>query len=324
MRKIIGISLLCVGLSFIAMGCTRLDEFGRLEEMESVFVPIEMEQEEAESVLLPMEQEETEIRGEGMIMSEENYDYDMQELYIELEGKRIYGVIYIPQGIQGKMPTVIFSHGYGGSYQGAERYAQTLAEKGYVSYCFDFCGGSSYSRSNGSTLEMSLFTEQTDLEAVIHEIQELEYVDSENLFLIGASQGGAVSAVTGAAHRDEIRGMALIYPAFVMVDDAKELFGNTGEIPDTYYFMGMNVGRNYFERLLNYDIYGVIKEYDRDVLIIHGDADGTVPVSYSEQALEVYPSAELKVMPGAGHGFYGEDVQQAIDWILEYLQSHQV
>lgn len=44
---------------------------------------------------------------------------------------------------------------------------------------------------------------------------------------------------------------------------------------------------------------------------------------FTEQALEVYPSAELKVMSDAGHGFHGEDVQQAIDWILEYLQNHQ-
>lgn len=161
------------------------------------------------------------------------------------------------------------------------------------------------------------------MEAVIRMIQGLAYVDSEKLFLIGASQGGVVSAITGAAHVDEIRGMVLIYPAFVMVDDAKELFGNVENIPDTYYFMGMNVGRNYFEPLLDYDIFGAIAAYDKDVWIIHGDADRTVPVAYSEQALEVYPSAELKVMPDAGHGFHGEDVQQAIDWILEYLQNHQ-
>ena len=141
--------------------------------------------------------------------------------------------------------------------------------------------------------------------------------------MIGASQGGAVSAITGAAHADEIQGMVLIYPAFVMVDDAKKLFENAGGIPDTCDFMGMKVGRNYFETLLGYDIYGAIAAYDKDVLIIHGDADGTAPIIYSERALEAYPSAELKAISDAGHGFYGEEVQQAIEWILEYLQNHQ-
>ena len=96
------------------------------------------------------------------------------------------------------MPAVIFSHGFGGSYRAGTSYAEKLAQNGYVVYCFDFCGGSPESRSDGSTLEMSVFTEQADLEAVITRVKGLDYVDSDNLFLIGTSQGGAVSALTGA------------------------------------------------------------------------------------------------------------------------------
>lgn len=204
------------------------------------------------------------------------------------------------------------------------QYAEALAEHGYVVYCFDFCGGSSGSRSDGSTLEMSVFTEQADLEAVIAMIQGLEYVDSENLFLMGTSQGGAVSAITGAAHKEEIRGMVLLYPAFVLAERANELFQSVEEIPDTYFFLWMEVGRAYFEPLIGYDIYEEIAAYDRDVLMIHGDADSIVPLNYSERALEVYPSSELKVISGGGHGFYGEDARQAIEYMLEYLEAHRV
>ena len=114
-----------------------------------------------------------------------------------------------------------------------------------------------------------------------------------------------------------------LYPAFVMVDRANELFQSPEEIPDTYYFMWMEVGRAYFEPLLSYDIYDVISAYDRDVLLLHGDADDIVPLSYSERALEAYPSAELKVIPGGGHGFYGEDAHLAVMDILDYLATHQ-
>ena len=169
---------------------------------------------------------------------------------------------------------------------------------------------------------MSLFTEQADLEAVIKMLQELDYVDSSNLFLLGTSQGGAVSALTGAKNPDEIKGIVLLYPAFVLVDNANELFHSTAEIPDTYYFMWMNVGRTYFEPLLDYDIYADIKGYTKDVLILHGDADGIVPLSYSEKAVQVYSSAQLKILPGAGHGFYGDDAKQAIGYITEYLNTH--
>ena len=219
------------------------------------------------------------------------------------------------------MPAVIFSHGFNGSYQGSEQYARTLAENGYVCYRFDFSGGSMGSHSDGSTMEMSLFTEQADLEAVISKIRSLTYVDSENLFLIGASQGGVVSAITGARYSKEIRGIVLIYPALVMADDAKRLFGSADKISESYSLMGMNVSRNYFEPLFHNDVYQDITGYDKDVLIIHGDADTTAPIIYSRQALHVYALAELKAMPGAGHGFSKTDAQQAMNWILEYLQK---
>lgn len=220
------------------------------------------------------------------------------------------------------MPAVIFSHGFGGNYQVGEQYAEALAAKGYVVYCFDFCGGSPGSRSDGSTLEMSIFTEQADLEAVMAMLQSLDYVDSDNLFLMGTSQGGAVSAITAADHPEEIRGAILLYPAFCLVDMTKERFDSVEDIPDTYFSMWMTVGRTYAENLLDYDIYEAIQNYDKDVLLIHGDADSIVPLSYSERAAEVYESARLEILPGAGHGFYGSDAKQAVTWMLEYLENH--
>ena len=250
------------------------------------------------------------------------YEYETQELYARRDENQIYGVVYIPQDAGEKMSTVIFSHGFGGNYQVGTQYAEALAAKGYVVYCFDFCGGSPGSRSDGSTMKMSVFTEQADLEAVIDMMQKQPFVDSKNIFLMGTSMGGAVSAITAAAHEDEIQGAILLYPAFVLVDDAKEQFDSTADIPDTYYHMWMTVGRVFAEDLLDYDIYGATSAYKKDVLLIHGDADGIVPLSYSEKAVETYDSARLEVLPGAGHGFSGEDARQAIDWILEYLNTH--
>ncbi|HIR12931.1 MAG TPA: alpha/beta fold hydrolase [Candidatus Choladousia intestinavium] len=256
--------------------------------------------------------------------AEQSYEYEIRELHAQREENDIYGVIYIPKDAGEKIPAVIFSHGFGGTHQTGTMYAEALAGRGYVVYCFDFCGGAPGSRSSGSTLEMSVFTEQRDLEAVLSMIQGLDYVDTDNIFLMGTSQGGVVSALTGAAHPDEIRGMVLLYPAFVLVDNANEMFRTPEEIPETYFFMWMEVGRAYFEPLLGYDVYDAAASYDKDVLLIHGDSDSIVPLSYSEQAVEAYPSAKLRVIPGAGHGFYGEEARQATDWILEYLQARQV
>lgn len=263
------------------------------------------------------------LAADGVQVSEPlTYKYETRELYAKRGENQIYGIIYVPQDAGEKMPAVIFSHGFGGNYQVGTPYAQSLAEKGYVVYCFDFCGGSPGSRSDGSPLEMSVFTEQEDLESVLRLIQGQAFVDEENIFLMGTSQGGAVSAITAAANKDEIKGAILLYPAFVLVDYVKERFDSAEDIPDSFYHMWMTVGRVYAEKLLEYDIYEAISAYDKDVLLIHGDADEIVPLSYSEKAMEVYHSARLEVLPGAGHGFYGSDAEQAVGYMLEYLSTH--
>ncbi len=251
-----------------------------------------------------------------------SFDYTEEELYADREGNDIYGVVYIPEGLETPAPTVIYSHGLGGSHQYGSQYAEALASKGYVVYCFDFCGGSPGSRSDGSPLDMSVFTEQKDLEAVIDLMQEQDYVDQENLFLLGTSQGGAVSAITAAEHPDEIRGLILLYPAFLVGDWARKLFEDKEDIPDTYYHMWMDVGRDYFEDVWDYDIYEEIGKYEKEVLILHGDEDNIVPISYSERALEVYPSVRLEIMEGAGHGFSGEDAEKAVNAMVRYLEEH--
>lgn len=299
---LLSIVVLC---AFVLSGCAKTDENSITESVSQ----------NISSTSVPQE-------NEFYISDQPVYEYRTEELYASRDGKQIYGVVYIPQNAGERMPAIVYSHGFGGSHQYGAQYAEAMAARGYVVYCFDFCGGSPGSRSDGSTLEMSLFTEQADLEAVIKRMQELDYVDSSNLFLLGTSQDGAVSALTAAAHPDEIKGAVLLYPAFVLVDNANALFHSAEEIPDTYYFLWMNVGRTYFEPLLNYDIYAGVKDYTKDVFILHGDADSIVPLSYSEKAVEVYSSAQLKILPGAGHGFYGDDAEQAIGYITEYLNTH--
>ena len=183
-------------------------------------------------------------------------------------------------------------------------------------------GGSPDSRSSGSTLDMSIFTEQKDLEAVIKSLKKKKYVDKKNIFLFGSSQGGVVSAITAAEHQNEIRGLILFYPAFVLVDNAKSLFNSVDEIPDQYYLMWMSVGKTYFKDLLDYDIYEDIKAYKKKVLIVHGDADDIVPLSYSRKAVKTYSSADLKVIKGAGHGFDGAENDMAVKYILSYLEKN--
>ena len=126
------------------------------------------------------------------------HQVETEELTIESEGGSIYAVLYRPIGEETPRPTVIFSHGYGDTNRGGSRYAQTLARQGYLVCCFDFRGGGPGSQSDGSNLDMTIFTEQFDLETVLDALRQRDDVDSGNLFLLGNSQGGVVSAITAA------------------------------------------------------------------------------------------------------------------------------
>ncbi len=252
-----------------------------------------------------------------------NGTYRTEELYAINENKNIYGEIYIPNDTsKTKFPAVILSHGFGSSHRNLEDYARRLAESGYVAYIYDFSGGGYGSKSDGTMLDMSLLTEREDLKAVVSMIKEQNYVDTNNIFLAGASQGGAVSAITAPQIRDDVKGMILFYPALVIVDDVHKTFSSVDDVPDTYSIMGMRVGRRYATDVFDMDIYDEISGFDKDVLIIHGDKDGIVPIRYSQEALKVYQSAELITMSGAGHVFYGSDREASIDDTIEWLDRH--
>lgn len=57
------------------------------------------------------------------------------------------------------------------------------------------------------------------------------------------------------------------------------------------------------------------------MLVLHGDADSVVDVSYSEHAAQAYPDCELHVISGAGHGFTGESFEETCGYIVAYLDG---
>ena len=171
-----------------------------------------------------------------------------EELYSEGQGKKIYGYITAPKNYKDqKLPTVIISHGFGGLAERGDFYAQSLAKAGFVVYSFDFMGGNKNSRSGNDTLNMSVFTEVDDLDVVINNLKSQSCVDQSKLFLLGQSQGGVVSTIEAAKLKGDINGLILVFPAFVLFDDARELFKSTFDMPEVYNRRGSEVGRAYFE-----------------------------------------------------------------------------
>lgn len=253
----------------------------------------------------------------------QNKIYETQEIYVDRDGMKIYGVAHIPSSIKGKMPVVILSHELGATLNRVKNYGESLAKEGYITVCFDFCGGGYGNRSDGELLDMSVLTEKADLEAILNEVKQWDFVDTNSIYLMGNSQGGLVTSLVAAQHRDEIRAVILIYPAFCIYDDVHEMFDSTEEIPQTHNLLGLRLGRRYFTDIWDQEPYGKIKEYGKNILLIHGDKDSIVPISYSERLSETVDHVEYHVIKGADHGYIGEDFDLAVSYIKDFLNKNQ-
>lgn len=86
--------------------------------------------------------------------------------------------------------------------------------------------------------------------------------------------------------------------------------------------MGITIGHRYGEDAVSFDIYDVIGNYKGDVLILHLDRDGIVPLRYSQRAAEVYESAELVVMQGQNYGFIGKARSEAMERETAFFRRH--
>lgn len=236
--------------------------------------------------------------------------YESEVLYCKNGSEKLYGEMYTPDNHSGKLPVVILAHSYMLNGSSLSAYAEMFAENGYAAYIFDFWGGSSSTRSGGSTSDMTLYTEISDLKAVLSEIRKIDYIDSSSVFLLGTSLGGCVAAMTANDKASQISGLILLYPALIDKKQAAE-----------WSQMGSWFGINWMNDLAEINVFDKIGGFKGDVLILHGDMDMQVPIKFSERAVKVYRFATLVTISGAGHNFSRSN-RTANSNMLEYMKKH--
>ena len=253
---------------------------------------------------------------------------------------RLRGTLFRPAEGE-RFPVAVVSHEFMANRLFTMRYARLLASLGYAAFCYDFSGGCIVGASQGKTTDMTVFTEMEDLKAVIAYARAQPYADPDRLLLMGCSQGGLVTALTAAEPETQAEAVILFYPALSIPDDARKgsmmsARFDPENIPETMRCGPMKLGRDYAASVLDLDPFSAISAYHGDVLIVHGNADTLVDISYSKRAYDAYRAAaetalqagEITVIPqiafhevdGAGHIFtrprHNQDAVQAVTAFL--------
>ena len=142
---------------------------------------------------------------------------------------------------------------------------------------------------NGAYMKKVLLQVE-DLNAVIEKIKSEDFVDKDNIYLLGSSMGGVTVATCAVIHTDDIKGTILQYPVI----------------------------------FLNEQAYEIGAEYP--VLLLQGDSDKVVPDKYSIELCDYYNSIDknhcrMIIYNGQPHVFTGKYKVIAAKDIYEFINS---
>ena len=218
---------------------------------------------------------------------------------------------------------VILCHGFMANERMCRKYAKLLADMGFLTVTFDFCGGGLLSRSDGRSQDMTIFTEKKDLLAVMESVKSQYFPKS--ISLLGCSQGGFVSGLLAAELGEKVIGrLILLYPAVCIPDDARKgkmMFFrfDPGSIPAVLGHFPMKLGGDYARTVIDMNPYEALKGYTGQVLLMHGTADKIVDISYSRKLKDIYPNCRYEEIEGGGHMFKGSADARACDILRNYM-----
>jgi carboxymethylenebutenolidase len=197
---------------------------------------------------------------------------------------------YLPESSERECPlaAVIALYGAGGNVSGMERYASALAAQGFAVYLLHYFDRTGTASADKPTILRNFPLWMKTLWDAISFIEAQRQVDRERIALLGFSLGAYLSLAISA-----------LDPRVKVV---VEFFG------------GMPKEMKLFMRRLC------------PVLILHGEADPIVPVEEAHRLQKLLEKKgipyDIKIYPGAGHGFEAETWRDAGSRSLEFLQKY--
>jgi dienelactone hydrolase len=242
------------------------------------------------------------------------------------DGGVLHGLLDLPAA-PGRRPAVVICHGFKGFMEWAffPPLASLLADRGFVAVRFNL-SGAGMQPGDERVADTAAFRANTHSAEVADLLRVLaaaaggeigaERIDGERLGLCGHSRGGAAAilAASQPRWRECIRAL-VTWAAISRVDrfaaDEKRRWREAGELPVVNSRTGQQLALG--DALLDdierhgstsLDILAAAGRRSAPWLIVHGEADETVPVSEAA-ALDAHAADphELLLVPGANHTF---------------------
>lgn len=243
----------------------------------------------------------------------------IKEINCSVDNENIYGQLYIPDDNKDKLPIVILSHGLSLNHTYMKPYAEKLLKYNIPSFIFDFRGGGYGCLSDGKISDMSLYTEITDLNKVIDTIKTFNCIDKNKIYLAGHSQGGFISSLVAAKRINEIQGLFLFAPAYVICDDVKNMTNMRKK--NVLTLMPEYTKETYITAAKKVKLYDDITPFNKEVHIFHGKKDSRVPLSYATEASNEYSNCNLTIFNNEEHRFTDKTKDIVVEKIHEIIQK---
>lgn len=250
-----------------------------------------------------------------------------EKLYFQnSKGNKLCGILLNPTGDKNKL-VVILVHGFHSSKDSGSwlTLKEELKNKNISSFRFDVFG---HGESEG------LFEDVTISEAVDDILKAIEFLRGlgyTKIALAGSSFGG-IASIMAASKTNTLSFLVLKCPVseynekeFLTHREEFEKWKQTGY--KTYYDEeGKEIYRvkfSFYEDAKYNNGYEAAPKIKVPTLIVHGDADRTVPISQSIKTSKLISNCELKVVHGADHRFERpEEFKQMINAIVDFIVKH--
>jgi len=247
--------------------------------------------------------------------------------------ERLFGMLHLPES-GGSFPAVLFCHGFTGHKIEAHalfvKAARALSKAGMAALRFDFRGSG---ESEGEFRDMTVTREIVDASAGLDVLDGDARMDSDRLAVLGLSLGGVVASCL-AAKDSRLRSVALwsavARPAALCQEPPRQAWGQLIRRHGHLDVGAHAVGEAFIEDLPKHDPVKALARTDVPVLVVHGEADTSVPVSAADLyfgALSERPApAEKYIVPDADHTFTSLKweamaIEKTVDWFRRTLRE---